>query len=246
MQVNKDSAIKNKNEAIDKINIFFDKCLSQDEKHIKKVNLLSYWLKDYIQYIDYEESFNSALLKEYNYGDIIKVNLGFNIGNEEGGLHYCVVLDKKNSKKHSTLTVIPLTSVKEHSKPNRASVPLGNEIFEKIVFKARNILNSIDREKAISGQNKLQYIRESNLDAITSEEISAMKDLKLKVPIIEKIIDEVTQMKKGSIALINQITTISKQRIYDPKKDLDVLANICLSDEKMKLISEKIKKFYTI
>ena len=51
-------------------------------------------------------------------------------------------------------------------------------------------------------------------------------------------------MKKGSIALINQITTISKQRIYNSKKDMDILSGIKLSNEKMNLIDEKIKKLF--
>ena len=34
---------------------------------------------------------------------------------------------------------------------------------------------------------------------------------------IKKVEKEILKMKKGSIALVSQITTISKQRIYDPK-----------------------------
>ena len=51
-------------------------------------------------------------------------------------------------------------------------------------------------------------------------------------------------MKQGTIALVNQITTISKQRIYNPKKDFDILSGIKLSTEKIQLIDEKIKKLY--
>lgn len=48
-------------------------------------------------------------------------------------------------------------------------------------------------------------------------------------------------MKKGSIALIDQITTISKQRIfYD-----GVLKNVKLSDESLDLIDLNIKKYLT-
>ncbi len=90
--------INNKNEAINKLNKYLDNCIIQDDKHLKKANLLSYWFKDFVNYIKQEETFNSSLLKKYSRGDIIKVNLGFNVGNEEGGLHYCIVLDKKNSK----------------------------------------------------------------------------------------------------------------------------------------------------
>ena len=40
---------------------------------------------------------------------------------------------------------------------------------------------------------------------------------KEKIINLEKIEKEIAQMKEGSIALINQITTVSKIRIYDPK-----------------------------
>ena len=55
---------------------------------------------------------------------------------------------------------------------------------------------------------------------------------------------EISQMKNGSIALINQITTISKQRIYNPKSDVDVLADIKLSNNSLNLIDTKIKKLF--
>ncbi len=89
-----------------------------------------------------------------------------------------------------------------------------------------------------------------------SEEESIIKDFKLnevykkineneiRLQLIEKINFELFQMKRGTIALVNQITTISKQRIYNPKKDVDILSGIKLSDEKMNLIDEKIKKLY--
>lgn len=51
-------------------------------------------------------------------------------------------------------------------------------------------------------------------------------------------------MKCGSIALVNQITTISKIRIYDPKTDHDILSGIRLSNEKLDLIDDEIQKNY--
>lgn len=245
-EVNKEDVTKNKNEAIHSIERYLSNCISSDNKHTKKANLISYWLKDYIRYVEQEETFNSAFLKEYSRGDVIKVNLGFNIGNEEGGLHYCVVLDKKNAKSYSTLTVVPLSSLKNTSKLNKTSVLLGDEIYKKVAEKALNLLNSIDRENAERCQDKAirNYEAQRILDEITTEERQAMADLKAKIPLIEKITAEFKQMKKGTIALANQITTISKQRIYDPKKDFDILAGIKVSEEKMKLIDEKIKKLY--
>ena len=51
-------------------------------------------------------------MKTFKRGDIIKVNLGYNIGNELGGLHYCVVINKFDNPFNGTLNVIPLTSKK--------------------------------------------------------------------------------------------------------------------------------------
>ena len=56
---------------------------------------------------------------------------------------------------------------------------------------------------------------------------------------------EVLKMKCGSIALVNQITTISKIRIYDPKTDHDILSGIRLSNEKLDLIDDEIQKKFT-
>ena len=52
-------------------------------------------------------------------------------------------------------------------------------------------------------------------------------------------------MKCGSIALVGQITTVSKIRIYDPLYPNDVLAKIRLSEEAMDKIDEKIRSLFT-
>ena len=62
-----------------------------ENNNLKKANLLSYWFEDFAKYNLAEETFNPKLLKKYKRGSIIKANLGFNVGNEEGGLHYCIV-----------------------------------------------------------------------------------------------------------------------------------------------------------
>lgn len=252
MDLNKEDVVKNKNEAITKLNEYLDSCLLGDVKHIKKTNLLSYWLKDYVGYIEDEDTFDSSKLKEYSRGDIIKVNLGFNVGNEEGGLHYCVVLDKKNTRSHSTLTVVPLSSLKPTTRPSKTSILLGNEIYIKLYNKFDKLFE--EAETQVTQINKeLDTIE--NLPFGTEEEriikafkINCIKEKRFEVDsklnLLKKIRAEFSQMKEGSIALINQITTISKQRIYNPKKDFDILSGIKLSKEKMNLIDEKLKKFY--
>lgn len=55
---------------------------------------------------------------------------------------------------------------------------------------------------------------------------------------------EINRMKEGSIAKIEQLTTISKMRIYVPKKSTDFLAGIRFSQNAMSRINAKIKELY--
>lgn len=244
--------VKNKNEAIARMSKYLDECIIQDYKHMKKANLISYWLKEHTNYLQREETFNSFFLKKYSRGNIIKANLGFNVGNEEGGLHYCVVLDKKNVKSYSTLTVVPLSSFKSTSKPNKTSVFLGNEIYITLQAKSAKMLADVKCQIELTETqlHSVQTLPTNTEDEriIREYKINALSDLirsnKEQLNLIGKINLELKQMKHGSIALVNQITTISKMRIYDPKKDLDILSGISLSNDQMKLIDEKIKKLY--
>lgn len=244
--------VNNKNEAISELNRYLDTCLLSDKKHIKKANLFSYWLKDYIHYIEQEENFNSASLKNYSRGDVIKVNLGFNVGNEEGGLHYCIVLDKKNARSFSTLTVIPLSSVKPSTKIRKTSVLLGDDIYNCLARKNNEIIKIVETRISHCKEELEKFLflpenteEERIIKNYKQQQIrSILKDNSEKLELSKKIEQELQQMKSGSVALINQITTISKQRIYNPKKDFDILSGVKISNEKMQLIDEKIKKFF--
>ena len=56
---------------------------------IKKASLISYWLKDYVRYLKSEDTFNPLKQENYKRGDVVKINLGFNIGSEEGRITLC-------------------------------------------------------------------------------------------------------------------------------------------------------------
>lgn len=235
-----ESIKNNKNKALENIENYLNKCILSDSKHQKKANLISYWLKDYINYLSNEEAFNSSNLKHYNRGDVIKVNLGFNIGNELGGLHYCIVLDKINAKSYSTLTIVPLSSVKPNKKIHNSSVYLGNELFIALKDKCKALLEH-SKDRAISAQEKLtKYYNENILFQPEPEDFKALQEFNIAI----KIADEIKQMKTGSIALVNQITTISKQRIYNPKNDLDILSGIKISKNNLDSIDKKIAELF--
>ena len=250
--MNKEDAIKNKNEAIKMMINYLDNCLEIDDNaNIKKVNLISYWLKDYIKYIKDEKNFNPTNLKTYERGDIIKVNLGFNIGSELGGLHYCVVIDKKNNRNSPVITVIPLSSQKT-DKINKNSIILGNDIYNKLVEKSNKLLED-NKIEIKENKNKLliEIKRLTENNATTDEIYLKTNELKnniaeayKKLELAKKINKEVQKMKYGSIAIINQIRVVSKQRIYDPKTEFDILSGIKLSDENLDLIDVKMKKMF--
>lgn len=62
-----------------------------------------------------------------------------------------------------------------------------------------------------------------------------------KLEYLQKIHDEISRMKHGSIAYVNQITTISKQRIFKTP----ILSGIKLSSNSLDLLDEKVKKLFT-
>ena len=202
-------------------------------KHIelseyKKSDLLAYWINDFAEYHDEERTFNIAKSGMYCRGDVIKVNLGFNIGNELGVLHYYIVLNKYDNTRNGALNVIPLTSRKDSKKYDASSVNLGKELYN--VFQEK-----IEKEK-----QKLQQILDE-LEKLDDVPINIQNIIEKEQKYIKKMKCEISKMKKDSIALINQIKTISKQRIF---KDT-VRRNVKISSESLDLIDKQIIKFFT-
>ena len=222
----KNNAIIHKDNSLNRLDLSFIKHIELSE--YKKSELLAYWIHDFSVYHDEERSFDIAKSGVYSRGDVIKVNLGFNIGNELGGLHYCVVLNKYDNTRNGTLNVIPLTSRKEDKKYDLSTVNLGKELYN--IFKAK-----IEKEK-----QKLQQIL-IELEKIKDVSINIKNTIEKEQKYIKKMEEEIYKMKKDSIALINQITTVSKQRIF---KDT-VRRNVRISNESLDLIDEKIMKFFT-
>jgi uncharacterized protein YoxC len=243
---------------------------STDPSETKKAQLLAYWISDYCRFIKREETFNPAKLKKYKRGDILQVHLGFNIGSEEGGLHYVVVISTNNPSISDTLTVLPLTSKKSTYKPNPYSIDLGDTIYSQLVNKydaaQRDVSAQISSLSAVltdlrKEQNKLIHdINEKgatseSMDLITNElsncfsrvqeTITELTELQSEYSTIQKIQTEISHMKSGSIALVGQITTISKIRIYNPLRKSDSLHGIRLAPEYMDKIDAKVKDLYT-
>lgn len=219
--------------ALAKLNTFID---NLDDK---KASVFCYWLEDYIKFLNYEDSFQPAKLKKYKRGEIVKAHLGYNIGSEEGGLHYCVVLDNNNSKNSPTITVAPMTSVKKGkdlTKLYPSELHIGSELYDLMHLKISTTQKEID--------NTIELLKATHKNKKLTSDSPEIANLLSKHSKWEKAIDEITKMKFGSIILLGQITTISKIRIYDPKRNDDPLGKIRLSNTTLNLIDKRIESLY--
>ncbi len=79
------------------------------------------------------------------------------------------------------------------------------------------------------------------LEKANSQINELIKTLEKKIDYVNKVLSKANNMNKGTIVLLNQITTISKMRLYDPKNNNSVLKDIVLSSETMDKIDEQLK-----
>ncbi len=71
-----------------------------------------------------------------------------------------------------------------------------------------------------------------------------LAELKDKLEYANKFILKTQNMNKDSIVLLNQVTTISKMRLRDPKNNNSILNGIVLSDDTMDKIDEALKNIF--
>lgn len=261
----KEETILHKKHSIQKLNSLLESYISEGSLDtLKKANLISYWLEDFTKYISYENTFDSTRLLRYKRGNIIRANFGFNVGKELGGLHLAVVLDNDNKRNADVITVVPLSSTEGRNVHER-NVDLGTELYEKINQQHKNQLNAAQDE--IDKLSEMQNFITSTISLINSTDLSSMDSAELDQRLehalqYKEVVSnnyeklqrdlsylkrnnlEIEKMKSGTMAVINQITTISKQRIYIPKKSTDFLYKISLSEAAMNKINDKIKELY--
>lgn len=240
-----------KKTAIAKLDSYMD---SLDPKRQK---LLAYWIQDYVRFLKKEASFDPQKLIRYKRGAIVKAHLGYRVGSEEGGLHYAVVMNVDASQKSPIVTIIPLTSVKpgkDIEKLHPSQVYLGDEIYQSLNAKLDKAIDEIEeiRQSLIAKLEELTIeLKAPDARAHTAERKVAVDLVEKQLDVWEqkkyhsqKMSDEISTMKRGSIALVGQITTISKIRIYDPLYPADTLNKIRLSDASLTKLDQKVKDLF--
>lgn len=255
--MNREKSIKqltyHKNKAISSLDSYISSLINKPQPSVKnKADKLCYWITDYTRLLKKEDTFDPTKSIKYHRGDIVKVHLGYKIGNKEGGLHFGVVLNNDNPKRSGTLTIIPLTSVKENKAVHPSSILLDAELFRLIMSKHDRLslyvaqeLQQIQKKIKDIEYNKVEEYPLS-LDREEDDTLNARcQALMTKQRELVDIRNSILKMKNGSIALVNQITTVSKIRIYDPVYSKSVLYGISLSDASLDLIVAKLKELYT-
>lgn len=213
-----------KDQALSKLNNYLESILSNRPKN---VDLISYWLEDYVTYLSKEHSFNPSTLPKYRRGDIVKVNFGYRVSSELGGLHLALVIDAKNSTKSDTLTIIPLKSYKGNN-VTKYEVNIGNCIYKQLIDKV---------------EKKLDYLGELEKPNDIKDIEKAEKYHREFIHTL-RMLSQINKLKEGSVVSIGQITTVSKIRIYQPKNKHDLFHNIRLDKETQRLIDDKIKELF--
>lgn len=200
--------------------------MSKDSDTAKK---LLYWLNTWSEnYLIKEDTFDYDKLIAYKRGMIIKADFGFNVGSEQGGLHYALVIENDNKKSNRTIMVIPLGSLDDDKTPNDINktneVFLGYSLFKDEISKIQN--------KIHKKQKLITHLNSKNQNTLRVE-----KDL-------TKLEKKLEDYKKGSIALLNQLCALSKIRIHYPINSGDELYSFRLNPKKMTEIEIKLKSLY--
>ena len=247
-KLSRSELVKHKDNALRKLDTYITSLINDPNPNIQgKSDKLSYWIEDWSTFLSFESKFSPKSLRRYKRGEIIKVHLGYNVGSEEGGLHYCVVVEKDNSKNSPVVTVVPLTSVKKKTDLEhlvKGNIYLGNELFTNLNSKISHTCKTF-----VSRMTDLKTTID-NLSTDTSPEVFSdvekeMEICRKELELLDRMKNEVQKMKIGSIAIVPQIRTISKIRIYDPKTNYDILSNVKLSNEKLDLLDTEIIKLFT-
>lgn len=224
------------------ISTFLKNILAADQH---KAALLYYWLRNYLRYIKQEETFNPKYFPQFKPGDIVKVDFGFGIGSEFGGLHYAIVLTPSNSK-NSTVTVVPLRSLKlgkESPKTlYKSDVYLGTELFTVLLDRSGKML---DKCSAF-----IKEVENTDHKTITAKDIARFeKQLDEAKDLLDKhniIMKEISRLNAGTVAIVSQIRTVSKIRIQNPKYLKDALYNMRVDKQATDKIRAVMKDLYNI
>lgn len=104
------------------------------QRSIKEFYILQKWLIDWAKYLLKEKIFNTSNMPHFKQGDIVRVDFGWRIGSEFGGIHYAIVIEKNNNPSNPMIFLVPMSSYEPGYRINRNDVDLGKCVGNKYSF----------------------------------------------------------------------------------------------------------------
>ena len=151
----------------------------------KPQQIITTWLTRWSSLLTREKGFSPEYLPYYKRGDIVYIDLGFNVGSEHGGVHYAVIYENGNSKRSNTAVVVPLSSVSAKENTSQSDIYLGENVIPwtpgvKTIAKP-NQIRTISKMRILkplhTGDNKAR-LSAAHMDAIDAR----LRALLLKPP----------------------------------------------------------------
>ena len=177
-------------------------------------------------------------------GTLVYVDFGVNYGSEFSSYHYAITLNKNDSKRDNTITVVPLTS--KEGKQNiklTAGISRGLASLTLDYLEEQIKLNDNNMKKIESDLNKLEE-REKNGEQFTKD-LSQLKVFYQKVLLEkERVKKYIKDFDKDTYIKIDAITTIDKNKIFKRKDNLDPLTKVRVNDDTLKVIENGIKNLF--
>ncbi len=157
---------------------------SVSEMPAKQQSIFADWLTTWSKYLKFERTFKPERLKYYKRGDIVHVHFGFNVGSEQGGAHYAVVVDNNNNRANGCVVVVPISSLEKGRTPDSLH---GSEIYLGKIIPGSDI-ESYAQPLQIRCVSKLRIIKPK-----TDNDINYILNSKLMDIIDNKIIELFTK-----------------------------------------------------
>ena len=180
----------------------------------------------------------SKKFKYYRRGQIIQVKFEPQTGYEIKGIHYAIVVTKRDQPYIGTLTVVPLTS-----KSGNHLMPIGSCISDSVFLELLREKNYY-YDLLLKAKMQTERIQKAGsvLEATTQDELDQIeRDLKAyldNIKYFDDLENKYKNIKKSSYANIYQITTIDKSKIVNPMNHLDPIKRIKAPDSVMDKIDK--------
>ena len=183
--------------------------------------------------------------KYYRRGQIIQVKFEPQTGYEIKGIHYAIVITKRDQPYIGTLTVVPLTS-----KSGNHLMSIGSCISDSVFLELLREKNYY-YDLLLKAKIQTERIQKAGsvLEATTQDELNQIeRDLKAyldNIKYFDDLENKYKNIKKSSYANIYQITTIDKSKIVNPMNHLDPIKRIKAPDSVMDKIDKGIIEVFT-